>query len=27
MLFRLFADDVTAFLERVVAWKGASETK
>jgi creatinine amidohydrolase len=26
-LFRLFADDVTAFLERVVAWKGASETK
>jgi creatinine amidohydrolase len=24
-LFRLFADDVTAFLERVVAWKGRGE--
>jgi creatinine amidohydrolase len=22
MLFRLFADDVTAFLERVIAWDG-----
>jgi creatinine amidohydrolase len=26
-LFRLFADDVAAFLERVVAWKGSGETK
>ncbi len=26
-LFRLFADDVAAFLERVIAWKGAGETK
>ena len=24
-LFRLFADDVAAFLERVVAWKGGGE--
>jgi creatinine amidohydrolase len=26
-LFRLFADDVAVFLERVVAWKGAGEAK
>ncbi|MBW8884107.1 MAG: creatininase family protein [Planctomycetia bacterium] len=26
-LFRLFADDVTVFLERVVAWKGGVEPK
>jgi creatinine amidohydrolase len=26
-LFRLFADDVAAFLERVIAWKGGGEPK
>src|SRR5439155_21164317 len=25
LLFRLFAEDVTAFLERVVAWDSSSE--
>ena len=25
LLFRLFSDDVAAFLERVIAWDGKSE--